>query len=241
LVNLNAAKSRKHKASNRMSQYASSSSSSSSSMFDGVKVSKGFIGMMQQQVLNLERNQQNLISQLEHANTMAREFHETAVMYHRKYDNVLYEMETLTRKHEMEKQLLLGKIERAEQDAQREREIRQIYAEQIEHLERQVAQQVNSAIISQATTIPDNEYYGDQYPEHEILTPVSVASPSPRASRHGQDGEQSPRLDPETPTSDTDDEDAYNAYYDERNRSPQSSQTTDCSGDPICHSDKDSD
>ena len=203
-------------------------------MFDGVKVSKGFIRGMQQQVLNLERNQQHLISQLDHANALATEFHETAAMYHGKYDKVLHEMEELRRKHEMEIQVLHEKIEHAEQDAQTERAIRKIHEEQIVLLERQIAQQVTYAAISQASTIPENECY-DHYPDHEILSPVSVASPSPRA----RDGQYSPRLDPETPTSDTDDEDAYNAYYDERNRSSQSSQTTDCSGDPIYHSDSD--
>ena len=230
------------KASNRMSQ-DTSSSMFEGSMFDGVKVSIGYISAMQQQVLNLERNQQHLITQLEHAHAIAREFHETATMYHGKYDKVLYEMEALRRKHEMEIQLLFEKIEYAEEDAQSERAIRKIHEEQITLLERQVAQQVTYATISQATTIPENEYYGqyDQYVDREILSPVSVASPSPRA----RDGQQSPRLDPETPMSNThdnaDDEDAYNAFYDERDRFSQSSQTTDCSGDPIYHSDTDSD
>jgi hypothetical protein len=149
----------------------------------------------------------------------------------------------------MEIQLLFEKIEHAEQDAQSERAIGKIREEQIVLLERRVAQQVTYAAISQATTIHGNE--DSTYDlDREILSPVSVASPSPRA----RDGQQSPRLDPETPTSaalendtdtdtDTEDEhdDAYNAYYDERNRSSQSSQTTDCSGDPIYHSDTDSD
>ena len=216
-------------------------------MFEGVKVSKGFIKGMQQQVLNLERNQQHLISQLDHANALATEFHETAAIYHGKYDKVLHEMEELRRKHEMEIQLLHEKIEHAEQDVQSERAIRKIHEEQIGLLERQIAQQVTYATISQATTtVSENECYDDHYPDREILSPVSVASPSPRAAHNGQ---YLPRLDPETPTSDaddTDDEDEGSYYEDEdgdgyNNQSSQSSQTTDCSGDPICHSDTDSD
>ena len=231
---------RKARASNNQFEM---SHSKPSSMFDGVKVSKGYIRAMQQQVLNLECNQQHLISQLEHANALATEFHETAAIYRGKYDEVLHEMEILRRKHEMDTQLLSQKIEHATQDAQTERAIRQIHEEQIVLLERQIAQQVNYAAISQATTIHGNEDCSyDQYPDHEILSPVSVASPSPRALRYGQ---QSPRLDPETPNSGADDDDDDETEREFQMRyyrgDSSSSQTTDCSGDPICHSESDSD
>jgi hypothetical protein len=212
--------------------------------FDRANVSIGFVWSLQDSVLRLEQNQQHLITQLDHANAISAEFYEKSVLYHRKYDEALREMEEQRRKHEMDTQLLSQKIEHSKQDTQTERAIRQIHEEQIRLLERQIAHQVTYAAISQATTIHENE--DSTYDlDREILSPVSVASPSPRAAHHGQ---QSPRLEPETPNSDTHDndtedehDDAYNAYYDERNRSPQSSDTTDCSGDPIYPSDTDSD
>jgi hypothetical protein len=219
---------------------SSSDQSPPQNQFDMANVSIGFVWSLQDSVLRLEQNQQHLIAQLEHANGISTEFYEKSVIYHRKYDEALREMEILRRKHEMDTQLLSQKIEHAKQDAQTERAIRQIHEEQLVLLERQVAQQVNYAAISQATTIHGNE---DCSYDREILSPVSVASPSPRASRYGQ---HSPRLEPETPNSGADeDEDDDNEterefqtrYYCDSS----SSQTTDCSGDPICHSDSDLD
>lgn len=218
-------------------------SSTPQNHFDRANVSIGFVWSLQDSVLRLEQNQQHLITQLEHANALATEFHETTAIYRGKYDEALREMEILRRKHEMDTQLLSQKIEYAEQDAQSERAIRQIHEQQIVLLERQIAQQVNYAAISQATTIHGNEDCSyDQYPDHEILSPVSVASPSPRGSHYGQ---QSPRLDPETPNSGADDDDDNETEREFQMRyyrgDSSSSQTTDCSGDPICHSDSDSD
>lgn len=218
-----------------------------------VKVSIGFVRSLQDSILRLERNQQYLISQLDHANSLATEYHETSCMYHQKYDEALHDIEELRQKHEYEISVLFNEINQATQDAQSERAIRQIHAEQIVLLERQIAQQVNYSAVSQATTVPqgsEDQYYIE---DHEIMSPVSVASLSPRAPRYGYG---SPRLDPETPDADAD---AYNSEDDEDEDEEQSdneterefqmryyheslsSQTTDCSGDPICNSDRDSD
>lgn len=212
-----------------------SSTPTSANDFEMVKVSIGFIRSLQDSILRLERNQQYLISQLDHANSLATEYHETSCMYHQKYDKVLYDMEELRRKHEYEISVLFNEINQATQDAQSERAIRQIHAEQVELLERQIAQQVNYSAVSQATTVPrgSEDEDEDQDLDREIMSPVSVASPSPRM----REGQRSPRLDPETPNScyhDPDDE--FHQYHSSR-----SSRTTDCSGDPICHSDTDSD
>lgn len=222
--------------------------------FEMVKVSIGFVRSLQDSVLRLERNQQHLIAQLDHANSLATEYHETSRMYHQKYDEVLHKMEELKRKHEHEIAILFDKIEEANRETENERAIRQIHAEQIELLERQIAQQMNYASISQARTTvhidnedEDNEDYDNYYNNREVLSPVSVASLSPRSPRYGY---ESPRLDPETPDVDNsedeegeDEEESDNdterefqmRYYHES----LSSQTTDCSGDPICHSDRD--
>jgi hypothetical protein len=157
-------------------------------------------------------------------------------MYHQKYDQVLHDMEELRQKHEYEISVLFSEIDQATQDAQSERAIRQIHVEQIELLERQIAQQVNYSAVSQATTVPRGSEDRDQDRDldREIMSPVSVASPSPRM----REGLQSPRLDPETPNSCCHDpDDKFHQYH--YGYSSQSSRTTDCSGDPICHSDSD--
>lgn len=226
--------------------------------FEMVKVSIGFVRSLQDSVLRLERNQQHLIAQLDHANSLATEYHETARMYHQKYDQALHDMNDLKRKHEHEIAILFDKIEEANRETENERAIRQIHAEQIELLERQIAQQMNYASISQARTTvhidnenEDNEDYDNYYNNREMLSPVSVASLSPRAPRYGY---ESPRLDPETPDADAinseDEEDQDQGEEESDNeterefhmryyRDSYSSQTTDCSGDPICHSDRD--
>ena len=201
--------------------------------FEMVKVSIGFVRSLQDSVLRLERNQQYLIAQLDHANSLVTQYHETSCMYHQKYDQVLHEMEELNRKHEVEIAILFEKIDEANQNTESERALKEIHAEQIELLERQIAQQVDYDFISQArtTNINDND---------EILSPVSVASPSPilRSSpRQMHTGFHTSSVYLETHGVTDDDE----YHFHNRYRSSQNSQTTDCSGDPICNSDTDSD
>jgi hypothetical protein len=172
----------------------------SSSGFEGVKVSKGFVRGLQGQVLKLEQTQQSLITQLEHANALAAEFHDTSVMYQRKYDEALHQMEEMRREHGYEKAILIYNLEAANEDAERERELNQEHSQQIILLEHQLVQQSNmtQTIQSQATTIAgtmDMDY-------REELSPVSLCSLSPRMLRTPMAPRakaQTPTFEPETP------------------------------------------
>jgi hypothetical protein len=167
----------------------------SSSGFEGVKVSKGFVRGLQGQVFKLEQNQQDLITQLEHANALAAEFHETSVMYQRKYDEALRQMEEMRCEHGYEKAILNYNLEAANEETERERERNQVQSEQIARLERQQAQYVGDmtqTIQSQATTVAEITYVDYR----EELSPVSISTPSPRAPRARA---QTPTLEPETP------------------------------------------
>ena len=295
------------------------SESGPGSEFDGVNVSKGFIRGLQKQIIKLEQNQQDLITQIEHANALAMEFHETSVIYHKKYDQVLYEMEELKRKHEEEIAILFEKIECANQETLNERAINQVHSEQISLLEMQLAEQICDAQQSQATTIlrsdEDDEYQYEPYVDHEILSPVSVSLPTPTLTRERMSRGHTPTIDlddenenddehehaddyqNQTQEQDLDeyerdpaaywkkeypkwcekyridanlqgeeqgqeedqeqyeyadcvnyknnrrniyDDDEYDSWY-RRDYGSQCSQTTDCSGDPLCPSDTDSD
>ena len=181
-----------------MSQHRESAASSG---FEGVKVSKGFVRGLQGQVFKLEQTQQSLITQLEHANALATEFHETSVMYHRKYEEALRQMEEM--RHE--KAILNYNLEAANEEAELERERNQVQSEQIAILEQQLANQCDMTLMQQSwasTTIMDMDadMDGDVVMGHgyrEELSPVSVSIPSPRTpmARRGQ----TPTLDPETP------------------------------------------
>ena len=188
------------------------SESGPGSDFDGVNVSKGFIRGLQKQIIKLEQNQQDLITQIEHANALAMEFHETSVIYHKKYDQVLYEMEELKRKHEEEIAILFEKIECANQETLNERAINQVHSEQISLLEMQLAEQICDAQQSQATTIlrsdEDDEYQYEPYVDHEILSPVSVSLPTPTLTRQRISRGHTPTIDLED-EDENDDEHAH--------------------------------
>lgn len=188
-----------------MSQHRESASSASG--FEGVKVSKGFVRGLQGQVFKLEQTQQSLITQLEHANALATEFHETSVMYHRKYEEALRQMEEMRREHGDEKAILNYNLEAANEEAELERERNQVQSEQIAILEQQLANQCDMTLMQQSwatTTIMDMDMDADMdgdvdmgHGYREELSPVSVSIPSPRTpmARRGQ----TPTLDPETP------------------------------------------
>ena len=190
-------------------------SSSSSSVFEGVKVSVGFVRGLQGQVFKLEQTQQDLITQLEHANAIATEFHETSIMYQRKYDEVLRQMEEMKREHGYEKAILTYNLEAANEEAERQRELNQEHSQQIMLLERELAEQVNMTqpiptIQDQATLIAgmtDMELAIMGY--HEELSPISISSPSPRTPMTPRARTQTPTLDPETPTSEPETPVAY--------------------------------
>ena len=182
---------------------ASAASAVSASEFEGVKVSRGFVRGLQGQVFKLEQNMQGLIAQLEHANALAAEFHETSVMYHRKYDEALHQMEEMRREHGHEKAILNYNLEAAQEEAARERELNQVHSDQIAMLEHEL-NQCDIAQMQQSwatTTIMDADMDADMgggggggggY--REELSPVSVSPRTPMARRG-----QTPTLDPETP------------------------------------------
>ena len=175
--------------------------SSSSSVFEGVKVSVGFVRGLQGQVFKLEQTQQDLISQLEHANALATEFHETIIMYQRKYDEVLRQMEEMKREHGYEKAILTYNLEAANEEAERQRELNQ---------EQRNMRQTIPTIQDQAALIAgmtDMELAIMGY--HEELSPVSISSPSPRTPMTPRARTQTPTLDPETPTSEPETPVAY--------------------------------
>jgi hypothetical protein len=202
-------------------------SSSSSSVFEGVKVSVGFVRGLQGQVFKLEQTQQDLITQLEHANAIATEFHETSIMYQRKYDEVLRQMEEMKREHGYEKAILTYNLEAANEEAERQRELNQEHSQQIMLLERELAEQGNMTqpiptIQDQATLIAgmtDIELAIMGY--HEELSPISISSPSPRTPMTPRARTQTPTLDPETPTSEPETPVAY-AYRASPSPSPPS-------------------
>ena len=181
-----------------MSQQNVSSSSSSSSVFEGVKVSGGFVRGLQGQVFKLEQTQQDLISQLEHANALATEFHETIIMYQRKYDEVLRQMEEMRREHGYEKAILAYNLEAANEEVERQRELNQEQGNMTQTFQDQ------STLIAGMT---DMELAIMGY--HEELSPVSISSPSPRTPMTPRARTQTPTLDPETPTSEPETPVAY--------------------------------
>lgn len=199
--------------------------------FDGIHVSKGFVRVLQGQVLKLEQNQQSLIRQLEHANKLASEYYAAAVDWQHKHDTALHEME------------------KTKQALERETLLRISREHELEHfknlLQEQLAYSSNSRSPSPAHRPHRNKEY--HYP-NEPMSPVSVASLSPRhfasASRLQTQGPMT-LLDPETPKSENETDDNDNDNETEREfqmrycYDSQSSRTTDCSGDPICHSDSD--
>ena len=195
------------------------SSSSSSSGFEAVKVSVGFVRGLQGQVFKLEQIQQNLITQLDHANALVTEFHETSMLYMRKYDEVLHQMEEMKREHGYEKAILMYNLEAANEEAECQREQNQERSQPILLLERELTEQRNmtqtfqtfqtiqtiQTIQSQATTIAgmtDIEMDMDM-DDHEELSPVSISSPTPRTPMTPRARTQTPTLEPETPMPET--------------------------------------
>ena len=133
-------------------------SAASASEFEGVKVSRGFVRGLQGQVFKLEQNMQGLITQLEHANALAAEFHETSVIYHRKYEEALRQMEEMRREHGHEKAILNYNLEAAQEEAEHERELNQVHSDQIAMLEQELANQCDMTLMQQSwatTTIMD--------------------------------------------------------------------------------------
>jgi len=118
----------------------------------------GFVWSLQDTVLRLERNQQDFIKQLDHANSLAAENHETAAMYQKKYDAALHEMNDLKHQHASEIAELFERLNRAEEETRDERALKEEYAQQVADL------------VNEKNECEEQE---------QEMSPVSVASPSP--------------------------------------------------------------
>jgi hypothetical protein len=169
--------------------------SSRQTQFEGVTVSAGFIWSLQDTILRLERNQQDFIKQLDHANSLAAEYHETAVMYQKKYDAALHEMNDLKHQHIREIAELAEKLSIAEEKTRDERALKEEYTRQIEDLKQMLAE-------CEAWRQDDDE-------DKEQMSPVSVASPSPREQQRPQ-----PIQSFNTCYSESEDEDEGAYYHD---------------------------
>lgn len=198
-----------------VSASASGSASGSGSVFEGVKVSRGFVRGLQSQILKLEENQQSMIAQLEHANALVAEFHETSIMYQRKYDEALHQMEEMKREHGYDKAILTYNLEAANEEAERQRELNQEHSQQIMLLECELDEQRNMTqpiptISDQAALIAGmTDMELDIMGYHEELSPVSISSLTPRTPMTPRARTQTPTLDPETPTSEPETPVAY--------------------------------
>jgi hypothetical protein len=164
--------------------------------FEGVTVSAGFVRSLQETVLRLERNQQDFIRQLEHANSLAAEYHETAAAYHRKYDAALHEIQELKYQHIRETAELAEKLRCAEEETHEEREIKEEHAQQIKCLQQQLTEcmieknelqsrQHDDYVKAYTTGFDEGENCANDAHKQasncqEEMSPVSVASPSPR-------------------------------------------------------------
>lgn len=153
----------------------------------------GFVRSLQDTILRLERNQQDFIKQLDHANSLAAEYHETAVMYQRKYDTALHEMNDLKSQHAHEIAELFDRLNRAEEETRKEKALKEEHAQRIECLEQQVADLVNEKNEREAREAREADEDQDQHQEYnedeeqeEQMSPVSVASPSPREQQRPQ-------------------------------------------------------
>jgi hypothetical protein len=143
------------------------------------------------------------------------------MLYMRKYDEVLHQMEEMKREHGYEKAILTYNLEAANEEAECQREQNQERSQQILLLERELTEQRNmtqtlqtfqtfqtfQTIQSQATTIAgmtDIEMDMDMDMDyHEELSPVSISSPTPRTPMTPRARTQTPTLEPETPMPET--------------------------------------
>jgi len=195
--------------------------SASGTGFEGVKVSVGFVRGLQSQIFKMEQTQQSMITQLDHANALVAEFHETSIMYQRKYDEALRQMEEMMREHGYEKAILTYNLEAANEEAERQRELNEEHSQQIILLEHELDEQRNITLTLTLTQpiqrIPDQatliagmtDMELDIIGYHEELSPVSISSPTPRTPMTPRARTQTPTLDPETPESEPETPVAY--------------------------------
>lgn len=198
--------------------------------FDGIHVSKGFVRGLQRQVLILEQVQQSLIRQLDYANKMANECHTNGVAWKHKYDTALHEMEKMKQAFEHERKEWKASLNQVVDLYEREKKLRTTREQEMTHLEQLLAEQNEISPSRSPSPSPspspthhphrNNEEFLQAHPHHERMSPVSI---------------------PDEDDNDDDNDSALNEFYGNYYPNDAYSQTTDCSGDPICHSDSDSD
>jgi hypothetical protein len=198
--------------------------------FDGIHVSKGFVRGLQGQVLKLEQVQQSLIHQLEHANKLASEYHASAVTWHQKYDTALHEIEKMKQAFENERKQLSSYLNEVVDLYEREKKLRLTREQEMMHLEQLLADQTEMSTSRSPSPVHHPHRNGEEslqahsHSRHEPMSPVSIPD------------------DNDNDDNDDDNDSALNEFYGNyypNDAYSQSSQTTDCSGDPICHSDSD--
>jgi hypothetical protein len=190
--------------------------STTNTNFDGIHVSKGFVRGLQGQVLKLEQVQQSLIRQLEHANNLASEYHAAAVAWQHKHDTELHEMEKTKQAFENERTQWNSSLNHVVDLYEREKKLRLEREHEMTHLEQLLAEKIE---MSPSPTHCPHRNREDSLPPHEPVSPVSI---------------------PDDNDDNDDNDSALNEFY--GNYYPNdaySSQTTDCTGDTIFHSDSD--
>jgi hypothetical protein len=195
--------------------------------FTGINVSKGFVRGLQGQVLKLEQVQQSLIQQLEHSNRLATDYHASAVSWQHKYDTELHEMEKMKQAFEHERKEWNASLNQVMDLYEREKKIRYSREQEMMHLEELLSEQNEMSTSRSPSPIHhphrNREEFLQAHSHFEPMSPVSI----PDEDDNDNDNENDNAL-----------HEFYGNYY-HNDAYSQSSRTTDCSGDPICHSDSD--
>jgi hypothetical protein len=214
--------------------------------FDGIHVSKGFVRGLQGQVLKLEQNQQSFIQQLEHANKLASEYHASAVTWQHKYDQALHKIDEIKTDYENKTAEWKSVSNQIADLYNREKQLRIERENEISHLEDLLAKQLAMS-PSPSPDHPHRYFDHDNHDNHdnEHMSPVSIPSlsrlnPTDVIDCDNDDNDDDATTDKEDNFGSAYSRSDYEYYYSHNHDAySQSSRTTDCSGDPICHSDTD--
>jgi chromosome segregation ATPase len=197
--------------------------STTNTNFDGIHVSKGFVRGLQGQVFRLEQNQQSLIQQLEHANNLATEYHAAAVAWQHKHDTALHEMEKTKQALGHERTEWNSSLNHVVDLYEREKKLRLEREHEMTHLEQLLAEQIEMSTSRSPSPAHRPHRNKESLPPHEPMSPVSIPDDYECECEHEDDNDSALN-------------EFYGNYYP---NDAYSSRTTDCSGDPICHSDSD--
>lgn len=236
--------------------------------FDGIHVSKVFVRGLQGQVLKLEQNQQSLIQQLDHANRLATEYHASAVSWQHKYDAALHEKENtrqaleretllrMSRESELEhcKNLLQEQLAISSSSSSQSRSHTpspnppRYYSQQYQDQYPNNDNTMSPVSVASPRAFTSNDYQedgeGDSYDSDDYCDEFGYY---PRETEAGaQDQDQDQEYNEGGDEEGEEEEEGQNQEYNKSDNDyyrndaySQSSRTTDCSGDPICHSDSD--